>query len=441
MRYSALLSLHEQLLSVHPDAIKRIQTPFPPKSLFAGKSVQELRREQLNRYIAAVAGDAELGGSVLFRTRMGATDGLVLYKTFSTCPICTVLDRAGIVWLPAVVEELQTKVYLSPNCPKHGISRTLRCSNAEFFRRMVQRNLRGGAAALDPAAPGWLGAVAAAGLEAAKRTHVPSIKTRCAVVDLPLFEGGEFITDARIVAACANAEAARAILRVQGKLASDVQQLNAKVLTAAAVSKTIVIAEMSHDRLIQLAALPDSCVLSRRVLPAVRYFLQRGEEKKCHQDLVATIAELSSFSEVQLYVTLCVERPFPDLTWTLRMLRRHCEMVRFISVSLSRPREQVQNSAKHHRGLLQQATAAVAAAVGGAASASAKSSSYSGGGGGGGRTKPGGVGIAWPSSPAATVATPEPSIDIFELVTALCTATDGELAPADFVSPWVRCSV
>lgn len=77
--------------------------------------------------------------------------------------------------------------------------------------------------------------------------------------------------------------------------------------------------ELSHDRLINLTKLPQTCLLSRHVYPAVKYYLRKGEviytfiwaynsykawflnllmeqEPQCHRDLVATIAELAGIA-------------------------------------------------------------------------------------------------------------------------------------------------
>ena len=133
---------------------------------------------------------------------------------------------------------------------------------------MVSRTLRGGSAAVaTPASTSgegsaancvggeWLGAYAAsaAPLESVTRA-VPTVMDRCALVDLPLFEGGSFIPDDAIKTAVQQAEASHAIIRVQGKLAADIKQLNAKIKLAGDCTSSLVIAETSHDRWILLAS-------------------------------------------------------------------------------------------------------------------------------------------------------------------------------------------
>lgn len=107
---------------------------------------------------------------------------------------------------------------------------------------------------------------------------------------------------------------------MQAKLATDAVALNSKITLAGKcgiATSAFVVAEMSHDRWIKLASLTDTCLLSRRVMPAVRYFVQRGQERTCYDDLVSMMAELAQFSDVQLHVTLSVERKCTHYTCIL----------------------------------------------------------------------------------------------------------------------------
>jgi hypothetical protein len=63
----------------------------------------------------------------------------------------------------------------------------------------------------------------------AARARAAEVQQRCAVVDLPLFEGGRFVSNETISTVASQAVRAGAVLRVQGKLATDMAELNSKV--------------------------------------------------------------------------------------------------------------------------------------------------------------------------------------------------------------------
>lgn len=107
--------------------------------------------------------------------------------------------------------------------------------------------------------------------------------------------------------------------------------INAKLLYVAALMKgRSVIADMPHDRLIQLASLPDTALVKRCFTPAVTYYLRRFGEAQCHQELVETISALSRVTGIDLFVTIHVELPLPELDSILAMLRNHNDKVRLI---------------------------------------------------------------------------------------------------------------
>eukprot|EP00039_Didymoeca_costata_P006214 m.88394 g.88394 ORF g.88394 m.88394 type:complete len:581 (-) comp13162_c0_seq3:2347-4089(-) len=385
-RYSALRELHNQLASTYPDSLKASGVTFPPKSLFGGSSMVESRKKQLNKYFQGIIQRESLTESVVFRVSMELTDGMKFYDTLGVCPVCMVVDKEGMNWIPACLQENRDKVYHIVKCSKHGNFRTLRCASAGFFKRMVSRSLRGG---LSTKSQPYLGCHAEVDIARKKAT---TIGKQCVVWDFPLYDRSGFVPDDTIREACVAAVDHRAILRVQGKLADDIQELNRKILLAATSTSSVIIAELSHDRIIELSELPNSAILNRHVIPAIRYFVQPGEEMRCHQDLVHTIGKLSEVLDIQVYITLLVERPFPDLTIVLKMLRRHAELVRFIMIALARPPSDIIKIANAH--------------------SSTKS-----------------------TKPEAS----EPNVDIFELLKVLETNTGGDIKPDDFVSPMAGC--
>ena len=93
----------------------------------------------------------------------------MLYRTFSLCPCCVLLDRAigtlarslslssrnqhnslidttgtSMQWKNAAVVAQGGRVFLSVGCGKHGRQDTLYCSNESFFKRVGARSLEAG---------------------------------------------------------------------------------------------------------------------------------------------------------------------------------------------------------------------------------------------------------------------------------------------------------
>ena len=113
-RYSALRTLHDKLLEAHTEDMKALNTVFPPKSLFKGAKLLETRKKQLDVYVGHIIRDAVVGGSIVLRLFLDITDGAVLYKTLSSCPVCTIIEKKGINWIGAEVLEHDGRVYAIP---------------------------------------------------------------------------------------------------------------------------------------------------------------------------------------------------------------------------------------------------------------------------------------------------------------------------------------
>lgn len=311
-------------------------------------------------------------------------------------------DHAGVKWCPARVQERDGGVLLVASCSTHGDLSTLLCANAAFFQRSVSRQLLGGPGV--PGAPGYLGYHAISSRARARAAVVTA--GGHAITDVPLFgSNGCFVPDEEIADSCRAATAAQSMVRLQCKLAPDLDKINAKILLAEKAADSVIIVEASHDRLIALCHFPGSALLRRRVVPAVKYYLEPGDEMRCYQELVATIAELTRISDIQLLITIVVELPFPDLTEILRMLRRHHEMVRVITLTVARPQAAIMTAVKHFSHVV---TRRIITTV-----------------------NNNGIGAD------GTDAGPPPSVDLYRLLEAVQVATDGEVLPSDFSTPGV----
>ena len=82
--------------------------------------------------------------------------------------------------------------------------------------------------------------------------------------------------------------------------------------------------ELSFERLYQLSQLQASVLLRARVFPAVRYFLPRGSEEECVEELSLLLQALQTISDMVMAVVLVVDHPFPNnLNSVLRFVVEH----------------------------------------------------------------------------------------------------------------------
>jgi hypothetical protein len=98
--------------------------------------------------------------------------------------------------------------------------------------------------------------------------------------------------------------------------------------------------------LMLLCRLPESIFLHSWTYPALKYFLRRGDEEQCREEIIKLIDSIQEFSDIQLVITLSVSRPFPALKELLSILRKESKTVRFVIIALERPPKQILRSAQ-----------------------------------------------------------------------------------------------
>ena len=66
--------------------------------------------------------------------------------------------------------------------------------------------------------------------------------------------------------------------------------------------------EASSERLMAIAGLDRSALLRPRIMPALKMFVQRGEEMTAHDDIRELLRELSRYVDMQVIIILSVDR-------------------------------------------------------------------------------------------------------------------------------------
>jgi hypothetical protein len=293
----------------------------------------------------------------------------VLYHTQSACAVCGIVEQRGLQLVPAavIVEESNGAVVLAVECPTHGRTRSVLSTHAAWYRRMLRFD------------PPPASASAARDLEDLVRTRAGGGAHELGAGDAPLMNSlvmyqaaHGFLEDADIRAQVARMRARyaaeqRFVLRLTAPMVHDLAALNRKVLVAeAAADGLYVLVELSEDRIGALCALPDSAFLRPRVFPALRVYLDRGEEPAALAQLRTLLDTIAQFRGIRVIVSLLVSAPLPDLTDVLRLLRARFGFVRAIILSIERPADAIVAAAERAAATLAQASAAAAASAPGA---------------------------------------------------------------------------
>jgi hypothetical protein len=107
--------------------------------------------------------------------------------------------------------------------------------------------------------------------------------------------------------------------------------------------------ELAVERLYDLTALPNTCLLNGRVFPAVAYCIGPDEpqssdggaaapsdSEQCVTELSALVAQIGQIHDIQLVLLLSVDRPYPDLTRVWQFVISQRGFIRFVMISRER---------------------------------------------------------------------------------------------------------
>eukprot|EP01119_Soliformovum_irregulare_P025878 TRINITY_DN9697_c0_g1_i2.p1 TRINITY_DN9697_c0_g1~~TRINITY_DN9697_c0_g1_i2.p1 ORF type:complete len:329 (-),score=54.43 TRINITY_DN9697_c0_g1_i2:6-905(-) len=251
------------------------------------------------------------------------------------------MERKGLNWQPATVFERNERIWLSLNCAQHGFIETLYCSNAEFFHRMSSFSINN----LDQSKP---------------PVDMEDLKERLQfsqdysnlplVMELPLWENGQFVSDDVIVQRIESFKRMYPpqrsfLLKVLAKLANDMAILNQKIrFVATLLPSSPIILETSYERICLLCQLEDSVFLLSNIYPALKYYLDQGNEGECQSELTQLFQHLKSFTNIQMMVTVSLNRPYPSLKSLMRFIREQVGFIRVFVISMERSPKQLLHS-------------------------------------------------------------------------------------------------
>lgn len=262
-----------------------------------------------------------------------------LYKTHSICPKCAIIDRKGVNWTPATVVERNDKVWLEIRCERHGNFDVLYCSNAEFFQKTLQFSyeLKGAEFPQTDDLEDLL-----------NKTKYSSESTNLPMaLEISVWENGDFLKDEEIAQRINYYKSLyppnrQFVLKVLGRMSMDMIVLNQKVLYIESLlgSDAVIVLETSYERLATICKLDNSVFLRPSIFPALKYFLRQGDEQQCKMEMTNLFDYLREFTNMQLMVTICVNRPYPDLGDLLSFIREQCGFIRVLVISMERsPKE------------------------------------------------------------------------------------------------------
>ncbi|PRP80922.1 hypothetical protein PROFUN_11363 [Planoprotostelium fungivorum] len=248
----------------------------------------------------------------------------ILYRTASICPRCAILDSKGIVQVEGVVIERNHRVYLRD---------TLYCSDSDFFKKTLKFSFE---------LPGAEIPMKFRDIEDLNsRSQYNSQSTNSPfALELSLWEDSAFVSDDEIADRVRYFKTLyppdrQFVLKVLGRLCDDMDVLNRKTLYVSSLLEGHpIILEASYERLSVIARMEDSVLLRASIFPAIKYYLKADDEKRCQEELTQLFSVLKGFSDMQLMVTLCVSRPYPDMSSLLRFLREQYGFIRIIVVSM-----------------------------------------------------------------------------------------------------------
>lgn len=261
---------------------------------------------------------------------------IVLYDTASVCPRCALVERRGIVLERASVVRRAHSVHLVLQCAaQQHRTRTLYCSDYLFFARVMAF------VPLDVPRPSVVADIESLGKRLAER---PTSSDAPFIVQIPLFEASQFRSDDAIRS---DIELTRTfypanrkfVVKALAGAALDMQELNRKALfLESMLPDRPLLLELTYERLVVLCQRDDSCFVKAGIYPAVKYFIEAGNEAQCEQELVRLCDTVAQFEGIQVTITLVAELPIErlQLQGALRLLRARASLVRVVTIQLSR---------------------------------------------------------------------------------------------------------
>eukprot|EP01087_Luapelamoeba_hula_P012798 TRINITY_DN3610_c1_g3_i1.p1 TRINITY_DN3610_c1_g3~~TRINITY_DN3610_c1_g3_i1.p1 ORF type:complete len:677 (-),score=102.42 TRINITY_DN3610_c1_g3_i1:39-1796(-) len=172
------------------------------------------------------------------------------------------------------------------------------------------------------------------------------------IVELAVYQDNAFLSDEAITAEVQRLlglypQGAKFVLKILGKLATDIDVLNAKALL---IEKLLpgypILFELSYERLVLVSRLNESVFLRPWVYPALKYYLRKGDESLCIDELKKLFRSVQPFTGIQLVLTISINRPFPRLNELLQLVRQNAGLIRVVTLSLERPPKEILSSVK-----------------------------------------------------------------------------------------------
>eukprot|EP01097_Dermamoeba_algensis_P003712 TRINITY_DN2540_c0_g1_i1.p1 TRINITY_DN2540_c0_g1~~TRINITY_DN2540_c0_g1_i1.p1 ORF type:complete len:482 (+),score=90.93 TRINITY_DN2540_c0_g1_i1:41-1447(+) len=254
----------------------------------------------------------------------------LIYQTYSVCPICVLIQKKGMRWMDAKVVQKEEKIYLNTSCKAHGKQSILYFANAKFFHKCLKFST-------EPVKK-------TADIEdlRSKTNYTLKSENYPLMAELSVHQGSSFLTDESIVKDIKSIKAVypqdrKYVVKVLAKLAVDMEELNKKIIFVQSnFPQMIILVEASFERLILLSSLRDSAFFHPLVYPALKYFLRQGDEELCCSELNQLFTAMKEFKEINLLVTIAIDKPFPNLGPVLSLLQSQKSLVRFINLSFER---------------------------------------------------------------------------------------------------------
>uniref|UniRef100_A0A6B2L384 Uncharacterized protein n=1 Tax=Arcella intermedia TaxID=1963864 RepID=A0A6B2L384_9EUKA len=255
------------------------------------------------------------------------------------CPQCTVVQESGFVPKPAEIVEWYDKIWLVVNCNIHGSQETLLTSNVPWFQKMwsaTRTNIM---------------EQSIEDIEDLKKRKRPKPQTMPIIVELPVYLNDVFLSTDEIDSQLKKIQltfpaGTDYILKVSGKLSDDMAEMSKIVNYIHAKTDVYILVQVSFERLIILSKLEDSCFSKGRVFPSLKYYLKKGDEKQCLDEIGMTFQALKVFDDMKISVSILMEKPLADLSSLLAYLRMQIGFVKFIEMIVERSPSHIKSSMK-----------------------------------------------------------------------------------------------